>query len=139
MRTTRGPLALLLVAPLLLAGCGGGAGGDGDGGATAQPSPATTPAEEPAADVVIVGTASFEFVPSDVEAAAGTISVALTSEGGPHTFTLELDEGDETVAQVFSPGETDVGEVDLEAGTYTFVCVIPGHLEEGMEGTLTVA
>jgi plastocyanin len=71
-----------------------------------------------------------------VEAEAGTISVALTSEGGPHTFTVELDDGAETVAQVFSSGEPATGEIELEAGTYRFYCSIAGH--EGMEGTLTV-
>ena len=130
-------IAWALAAPLLLAACGGG------DTQTTEPTPTRAaeeePAEEPAADVVLVGTASFQFEPSEVQAAAGTISVALTSEGGPHTFTLELEQGDETVAQVFVPGETDVGEVELAAGTYTFYCVIPGHREEGMEGTLTVS
>ena len=95
--------------------------------------------EAPDADVALTGTISFEFVPSEVEAEAGTVSVALTSEGGPHTFTIELSEGDETVAQVFSGAETDIGEIDLEAGTYNFYCAIPGHREGGMVGTLTVS
>jgi plastocyanin len=130
-------IAWTLAAPLLLASCGGG------DGQTTEPTPTRAaeeePAEEPVADVVVVGTASFQFEPSEVQAAAGTISVALTSGGGPHTFTLELEQGDETVAQVFAPGETDVGEVELTAGTYTFYCAIPGHRAEGMEGTLTVS
>jgi plastocyanin len=87
----------------------------------------------------VTGTNSLDFVPSEVEAEAGTVSVALTSEGGPHTFTIELSEGDETVAQVFIGAETDIGGIDLEAGTYTFYGAIPPHRDEGMEGTLTVS
>lgn len=130
-------IAWTLAAPLLLASCGGG------DGQTTEPTPTRAaeeePAEEPVADVVVVGTASFQFEPSEVQAAAGTISVALTSGGGPHTFTLELEQGDETVAQSFVPGKTDVGEVELAAGTYTFFCAVLDHREQGMEGTLTVS
>jgi plastocyanin len=128
--------AVAISAALLLAACGGGTGDPSTEPRGTQPA---EPTETPEADIVLVGTADFQFVPSEVEAEAGAISVALTSEGGPHTFTIELDEGTETVAQVFGPGETETGEIELEPGTYTFICVIPGHLEEGMEGTLTVS
>lgn len=128
--------AMAVSAVLLLGACGGGGGQP-----STQPRATETaePTETPEADIVLVGTIDFQFVPSEVEAEAGTISVALTTEGGPHTFTLELDEGEETVVQVFPPEETATGEIELEPGTYTFICVIPGHLEEGMEGTLTVS
>ena len=123
---------VVLFAALLLAACGGG---DGE-----TPSPPTEQEEAaPPTDIELTGTADFRFAPSDVEAAAGTIGVTLVSTGGPHTFTLELEEGDDTVAQVFTPGEPNTGEVELEAGTYTFYCSIPGHREQGMEGTLTVS
>lgn len=140
MRQPGRHLAMNLVAALLLAACGGG------GGETTEPEAEQTesPAGDietgaPDADIVVTGTNSLDFVPSEVEAEAGTVSVALTSEGGPHTFTIELSEGDQTVAQVFSGAETDIGEIDLEAGTYTFYCAIPPHREEGMEGTLIVS
>jgi plastocyanin len=126
-----------LAVPLLLAACGGGNGQEA--GPTSTRAAEEEPAEQPAADVVVVGTASFEFEPSEVEAEAGTISVAFTSAGGPHTFTLLLGGEPETVAQSFVPGKTDVGEVELEAGTYTFYCAVLDHREQGMEGTLTVS
>ena len=129
---------MTLVAALLLAACGGGETTEPAAEPTGSPAGATK-TDAPDADVVVKGTNSLDFVPSEVEAEAGTISVALTSEGGPHTFTIELTEGVETVAQVFSGAETDVGDIDLEAGTYTFYCAIPPHREEGMEGTLTVS
>jgi plastocyanin len=140
MRQPGRHLAMTLVAALLLVACGGG------GDETTEPEAEQT--ESPAgdmetggsdADIVVTGTNSLDFVPSEVEAEAGTVSVALTSEGGPHTFTIELSEGDQTVAQVFSGAETDIGEIDLETGTYTFYCAIPPHRDEGMEGTLSVS
>ncbi|MGV1049352.1 MAG: plastocyanin/azurin family copper-binding protein [Solirubrobacterales bacterium] len=55
----------------------------------------------------------------------------------PHDFKIEGDGkeigGTETVAS------TEVtATVELEPGTYTFFCSVPGHREAGMEGTLVV-
>jgi plastocyanin len=125
--------ALAIAAALVLGACGGGEGESSSDSKAEQPAEQT---ETPAADIVILGTNSLTFEPSEVEAEAGTISVALSSEGGPHTFTVELDDGAETVAQVFSSGQPSSGEIELDAGTYRFYCSIAGH--DGMEGTLTV-
>lgn len=122
---------MVISAAVVLAACGGG------NGESAEPEGERT--EATGADIVITGTASFDFEPSQVEAEAGTISISMTTEGGPHTFTVELEEGAETVVQVFGPSEPATGEFELEAGTYTFFCAIPGHREAGMVGTLTVS
>jgi plastocyanin len=135
MAERRGHWALAISAALVLAACGGG---DGESSREPQATQTADPTETPEADVVLVSTVSLDFEPAQVEAEAGTISVAMTNEAGPHTFTLKLDGGRETVVQVFDPGETATGEIELEAGTYTFYCIIPGHREAGMEGTLTV-
>lgn len=125
--------AVAILAALVLSACGGGGSEPSSESKAEQPAEQT---ETPAADIVITGTNSLNFDPSQVEAEAGTITVALSSEGGPHTFTVELDDGAETVAQVFSSGQPATGEIELEAGTYRFYCAIAGH--DGMEGTLTV-
>jgi plastocyanin len=133
--------AVAIAAALVLGACGGGGSESSTDSKAEQPTERT---ETPAADIVLTGTNALDYEPSRVEAAAGTISVALSSDGGPHTFTVELDDGAETVAQVFSSAQVGTGEIELEAGTYTFYCVIAGpppyetHRDGGMEGTLTV-
>ena len=111
-------LVIALVAALLLAACGGGGDETTEPKAKQTESPAgDMQTEAPDADIVVTGTNSLEFVPSEVEAEAGKISISLTSEGGPHTVTIELNEGAETVAQVFDGSQPDIGEIELEAGT----------------------
>jgi plastocyanin len=130
-------LVVALSAQLLLAGCRG----EDRGAMEPTPSRARSeePAEEPKADVVVAATASARFEPSEVRAAAGTITVALTSKGGPHTFTVDLDPEPDTVAASYVPGKTGFGEIELAPGTYTFYCAVLDHRELGMEGTLTVS
>ena len=54
-----------------------------------------------------------------------------------HDVTVE-ELGDRTVVGA-SGGETAEGRVELEPGTYTYYCSVPGHRLAGMEGTLEVA
>lgn len=121
--------AIALTAAVLgLTACGGGGGetdaADSGDGATGG------------AEIAVTGTDGLKFSETELSAAAGEISVALTCEQGvPHTFVIE--ESDALVSEC-SGGETDTGTVALEAGEYTFYCDVPGHRENGMEGTLTV-
>lgn len=120
---SRASLALLAGALSIgLAACGGGE--------------AVAP-EDVDADVVVRGTDALKFEPTELEADAGTISIGLISEGSlVHDVVIE--EADDTKV-VEARGGAEVGTVDLEAGTYTFYCSIPGHREAGMEGTLEVS
>lgn len=116
-----------LVPALLLAACGGG-----DGPAVDE----NTGGEAVGATLTVTAGDLF-FQPEELDAAAGTITIELVNEGSaPHTFTI-VEAGDVTVADA-AGGETATGSIDLEAGTYTFYCNVPGHREAGMEGTLTV-
>jgi plastocyanin len=77
------------------------------------------------------------FEPAALDAAPGTVTIELVNQGSAqHTFVIE-EAGDTTVADA-AAGETATGSIDLEAGTYTIYCDVPGHREGGMEGTLTV-
>ena len=121
LRSHASVLALTGVLTLGLAACGGG-----------EDAPA---AEDVEADVFVTGTDSLKFEPSELEAEAGEVTIALTSESLVPDVVIE-EAGDTEVVE--ARGGTQVGSIELEPGTYTFYCSVPGHREAGMEGTLTV-
>ena len=121
--------ALMLLLLLLgLSACGGG-DGDEDG----EPAGGGTTLEL-AADP----DGAFSFDKKTLEAPAGTITIHLTNDASiPHDIAVEGNGVDE-VSDTVTDGETSL-TVDLEPGTYTFYCSVPGHRAGGMEGTLTVS
>ncbi len=90
------------------------------------------------------------FEPDDAVALPGTVTFELRNVGAvPHRFNLLQPGINITRANEFDPatslGEILVGRdgqqsttIELEAGVYEYVCLIPGHLEAGMAGVLTV-
>jgi plastocyanin len=104
-------------AALLVAGCGGGDDG------------------LPEADLVVVGTDVLTWEPDRLETTAGTRSVAIVCQPGAN-HNLVIEETGEEVAAC-TPGRTAFGEVTLDAGTYVYVCTVPGH-EVTMRGVLEV-
>jgi plastocyanin len=54
-----------------------------------------------------------------------------------HDVAIEQNGKEIAVSETITEGTTSVS-ADLAAGTYTFLCTVPGHAEAGMEGTLTV-
>ncbi|HEX2090155.1 MAG TPA: cupredoxin domain-containing protein [Actinomycetota bacterium] len=120
------PLAVAALA-VLGAACGGG-------GESAAPAPqGTTPTEaatSPAGDPLVMR--DNEFVPSSFTIQAGS-EITLQNDGqAPHTFTVE----GQTIDQEVQAGETETESIELEPGTYDFVCRF--HEAAGMTGTLTV-
>jgi uncharacterized cupredoxin-like copper-binding protein len=86
---------------------------------------------------VTIEASDLAFAPERVSAAAGEIEVVIENVGAvEHDFVIE-EAGDEVVV-LAAPGETASGSIELEAGSYTFYCSIPGHRDAGMEGTLEV-
>lgn len=119
-------MAIVVVAVVLVA-CGGGEGDDGGSGADEV---------EISEDALqVLGTDDLLFEPDELSAPAGEIEMALTCEEGINHNLVIIATGDEVA--VCSPGGTGVGSIELEAGTYGFVCTVPGH-SATMRGELTV-
>lgn len=100
--------------------------------------------EEAAADgevagtVTVVGTDNVAWESTDVTAPAGTVELVIECGATvPHAIAIEGVQADADLATCSGGGSGDT-VVDLEAGTYTFFCTVPGHRDAGMEGTLTV-
>jgi plastocyanin len=125
----RKPLHILsaLALTLTLAACGGGDGGT-TGGTTGGAGSGT----------VSIEASDFAFDPSNVTAAAGTIEFELINVGASE-HDLVVEEADDTEVVRAAAGETATGSIELEAGTYTIYCSVPGHRQSGMEGTLEVS
>lgn len=105
-------------------------------------------------DSISVTTTDFQFDPNNWSVSAGNeVELTLTNNGSvEHEWVLlkqgtsvtpPFDEDDED--KVFWEMEAEPGETKTESftapsepGTYNIVCGITGHLEQGMEGTLTV-
>ena len=68
----------------------------------------------------------------------GKVAIKMVNEGAiAHTFVLEGVAGGKKL-NTPSAGATDIGTFDVQAGTYTYFCDIPGHRQGGMEGQLVV-
>ncbi len=86
------------------------------------------------ADIAVVGTDTLRWEPMELEAEAGEISLSLTCQDGVnHNFVI--DEVGE-IAEC-ARGQTVEASFELEAGSYEYVCTIPGH-DRTMRGQLTV-
>lgn len=118
---------VLLAVAAALAACGGG------GSASAGP-PTPVPS-----GVVAVEAKEYQFTPSTITVAAGSVTFSIRNVGSQeHEF--EVFKGDQVVDEVegIVPGLTKDATMTLAAGEYTFVCKLNGHDQLGMKGTLTV-
>lgn len=117
------------------------AGGGATPEAGATPGAGASPeAAAPASggNVVEVSTPGISWSVTEITVSAGdTIRFTNDGSGGEHNFAIE---GYNDASPVDLPaGQTVEWQVpaDLQPGTYTFYCAIPGH-RQLMEGTLTV-
>jgi uncharacterized cupredoxin-like copper-binding protein len=159
-------LAVLLVASLALVACGGGgssttSSSTSESATAAAPSSESTESAESGEEMesgtemesgeemegMSGSTIMFEanpegqlmFTAMTATGKAGNDTIDFKNPSSvPHNVAIE-DSAGKTVAETktIAKGETST-MVELEAGTYTFFCSVPGHREAGMEGTLTV-
>jgi plastocyanin len=74
----------------------------------------------------------------DLKIGPGKVNIEMVNEGAiAHTFVLDGVAGASKL-ETPSGGSKDGGSFDLQAGTFTYYCDIPGHRQGGMEGKLTV-
>ena len=130
-------LSLLVTASLVLAACGGG----DDGGGTAPSDDNTAGGTVSVVDgTVDISADDMAFDANVIQAPAGeAFTVTFTnSEGVPHNFSVDTEEGGEAIAQgeIINEGQTDEVAIEaLEPGEYFFVCDV--HATE-MTGTIVV-
>lgn len=120
--------ALIPIAVLALAGCGGG---DDSAGGTTTSADTGTP--------VTVSLVDFALEPKTVQLdAPGTYTFKVTNDGqAQHALELEGN-GIEEETDTLGPGDSGEVTVELAAGEYELYCPIDGHRANGMEGTLVV-
>jgi plastocyanin len=129
LRTRARTLAVAAATALVLAACGGG---DGEAADSTDSAGGDAGGEV----LAVTGTDELLWDVESLSASAGTVEFELTCEDGVN-HNLVIEETDETVAEC-APGETATGSVELDAGTYTYLCTVPGH-ESRMIGELTVS
>jgi len=77
----------------------------------------------------------YRFELSQSTIPAGCIQFVITDKGiEQHNFDII---GKRSGA-ILAPGGTETWNVQLAAGTYTYVCDVPFHVDRGMTGQFTV-
>ena len=135
-------LSFIAVAPvavaLLVAGCGS-SNSSQNAAATATPAPQSGGGQLIKLSADPGG--QLRFNTSNLTAKPGKVTLRMTnpsSAGMDHGIAVQgngVDSDGPTVA----PGNVSSVTVSLKKGTYTFYCPVPGHLQAGMKGTLTVS
>ncbi len=124
-RPIRRVVAGLAIAALALSACGG--------------DDATEPTAADESSTLTVEAGDLFYEPSSLRTTAGEIEVTLDNTGAiEHDLIIE-EAGDLDAVGMVAPGDTATGTVELDAGTYTVYCSVPGHRGGGMEATLEVS
>jgi plastocyanin len=146
-------LFALVLAALALVACGSGSDTSSSeetaGGQTETTQEETSEGEKEAeggsagsasaVDIEADPSGNLAFTSDTATAKAGKDTINFTNDSPvPHDVKIENESGEEIGGtEVISEGSNSA-EVELEPGTYTYFCSIPGHRQAGMEGTLTV-
>ncbi|MGH2922527.1 MAG: plastocyanin/azurin family copper-binding protein [Solirubrobacterales bacterium] len=133
--------SVLLVAIALalfgLAACGDD--DDGGGETTVETTTTETAAGGAGGGVEITTSEGISYDQNSAETAAGAVTVSYDNQADiPHDVTIEDESGTELGGTDLITASSAETTVDLQPGTYTFYCSVPGHRDDGMEGTLTV-
>jgi plastocyanin len=126
-----------------LAACGGDDGGGGDSTTAVETTAPQTSGGGATATTTLELSApedgELSFNTDTLDAKAGSVTIDFNNPATlSHDVAIEDADGNEIgKSDLVAQGSASV-TVDLQPGTYTFYCTVPGHREGGMEGTLTV-
>ena len=143
-RTIGAPIAVVAVAGVILAGCGG-SGRSSSSQMSSSNAAASSSAPAAGGGQVVPVTAAMNrqlrFTMASLSVPKpGKVTLRMlnpASSGVDHGIAVEgngVDKDGPTVA----PGQTSSVTVTLKKGTYTYYCPVPGHKQAGMMGTLKV-
>lgn len=80
----------------------------------------------------------WSITPKDVSIPPGATTFKVTNAGKfPHDFVVMNSGTQLTASKKLAAGESQDVTVDIPAGSYQTLCDVPGHKEQGMQGTLT--
>jgi plastocyanin len=137
--------AVLVVAALAVVGLAACGGSSNSNSTTAASTPAaTTPAAGGGGggSTVNISTPSgstLAYNQKSVSANAGNVSIDFNNaQPLQHDVTVADSSGKVLGATSLVSSGSATANVNLQPGTYTFYCSVPGHREAGMQGTLTV-
>ena len=69
---------------------------------------------------------------------AGKVTIDFSNPSAlEHDVAIEQNGKQIAISETIAEGDTSVS-AELEPGTYTYLCTVPGHAEAGMQGVLTV-
>jgi plastocyanin len=133
-------LVTLLFLSIALVACGGGEreARNRDGAEPHASAPQAVGAANTAGTPVNVVARDFEFLLDTNSTGAGPVTFVVTNEGSmPHDFAITID-GERQKTAMIQPGSSASLTVDLQPGTYEYICTVPGHDILGMKGTFTM-
>jgi plastocyanin len=111
---------------------GSGKGQKGDGKPEAATKGASTTLQ------LAADTSALAFDTTELTAKPGEVTIDFDNPSPiAHDVAIEKDGKEIAASELITEGKDSV-TADLQPGTYTFLCTVPGHAEAGMEGTLTV-
>ncbi|MGI8460917.1 MAG: plastocyanin/azurin family copper-binding protein [Solirubrobacterales bacterium] len=132
------PFATLLAALAALTVFAAGCGGDDEETTSSTSSTTeetTAPSGEEGAAASTITMTEYSFDPGDPTVAQGD-SLDVVNDGQiPHNLTVE---GTDLATADLDGGANEDLTVDLDPGSYEFICTIADHAAQGMTGTLTV-
>ncbi|MFL5906968.1 MAG: plastocyanin/azurin family copper-binding protein [Solirubrobacterales bacterium] len=143
MRRASAVLAIASLAALGLAACGGGGSNDTTAASTPAQTTATTGGGAAGGattlDVSTPSGSSLAFNQKSLSAKSGSVTIDFDNmQPLQHDVAVEDSSGKVLGQTDLVASGTATTSVQLQPGSYTFFCTVPGHREAGMEGTLTV-